>query len=199
MFRINAQPPGSPGGVEHYAVLIGPGTNYFRFVGMEVVRTGGAGSFKNDLVGVEYSGTARPSHFILDRVLLDGNGAGVNRAYAPNGSEFSLLDSSVHDIKAPGYESKAIGMWSGKGNLAVVNNYLEAASINTLIGGAYTDPENLIDGIVFRGNDSWKNPEWRGQGYAVKNLFELKSGVNVVADGNMLENNLADTQVRAIL
>jgi PKD repeat protein len=201
MFRINAQPAGSPGGVEHSAILIAEGTNYFRFVGMDVVRTGSTTSFKNDLISVGFAGEspARPSHIMFDRVILDGNGTGTVRGIAPNGSEFSLLNSAIYDIKSIGTESKAIGMWSGKGNLAVINNYLEAASINTLIGGAYTNPENLIDGIVFRGNHSWKNPAWVisngvGRGYGVKNLFELKSGVNVVADGNTFENNWADAQ-----
>lgn len=196
MFRINAQPPGSPGGVENYAILIGEGTNYFRFIGMDVVRTGAPDSFKNDIIGVAFDNDSptRPSHIILDRVIIDGNGTGTVRGFAPNGSEFSLLNSSIYDIKSVGTESKAIGMWSGKGNLAVVNNYLEAASINTLVGGAYTNAQNLIDGIVFRGNDSYKDPAWLGNGYGIKNLFELKSGVNVVAEGNTFENNWAEGQ-----
>ena len=194
MFRIIARAAG--GGVENYAILIREGTSYFRFVGMDVVRTGG---FKNDIIGVVYSGVVRPSHMIFDRVVLDGNGTDTVRAFAPNGEYFSLLNSSIFDIKAVGNESKAIGMWSGKGGLAVINNYIEAASINTLIGGAYTSKENMIDGIVFRGNHSWKNPDWvvadgMGKGYAVKNLFELKAALNVVAEGNTFENNWVDGQ-----
>ena len=203
MFRINAQPAGSPGGVEHFAILIGTSTNYFRFVGMDIVRTGSTTSYKNDIIGVVWdwqSGeTRRPSHFILDRVIIDGNGTGVTLGYAPNGESFSLLNSAIYDIKSPGTESKAVGMWSGAGNLAVINNRLEAASINTLIGGDYTDTSNMMDGIVFRGNDSWKNPNWinsdgTSKGYGIKNLFELKAGTNVVADGNTFENNWADAQ-----
>jgi hypothetical protein len=163
------------------------------------VRTGPANSLKNDLISVDYTGTARPSHIIFDRVILDGNATQTVRGIAPNGSEFSLLNSSIYDIKSIGFESKAIGMWSGKGNLAVINNYLEAASINTLIGGAYTDPDNRIDGIVFRDNHSYKSPQWViangvGLGYAIKNLFELKAAVNVVAEGNTFENNWVDGQ-----
>jgi hypothetical protein len=201
MFRILAQSPGSPGGVENCAISISEGTNYFRFVGMDIVRSGVGDRLKNDIVFVNYAAgsTLRPSHMIFDRILIDGNGTDVIRAFAPNGDTFSLLNSSIYDIKAVWNESKAIGMWSGKGNLAVINNYLEAASINTLLGGAYTDPSNMIDGVVFRGNDSYKKPEWViadgvGRGYAVKNLFELKAAVNVVAESNTFENNWVDAQ-----
>ena len=194
MFRIIAQAAGN--GVENTAIMLRSGTNYFRFVGMDVVRTGG---LKNDIVAVDYSGTARPSHIILDKVILDGNGTNTIRAFAPNGSEFSLMNSSIYDIKAFENESKAIGMWSGKGNLAVINNYLEAASINILIGGAYTDAGNMVDGVVFRDNHCYKNRDWIvsngvGKGYAIKNLFELKAAVNVVAEGNTFENNWVDGQ-----
>ena len=198
MFRINARPPDPGAGAENFALQLHQGSNYFRFVGLDIVRVGAA--VKNDLVGVDLlGGTTRPSHFILDRVILDGNGTETLRGFAPNGSEFSLLDSSIYDIKARNYETKAIGMWTGAGNLAVVNNYLEGASINTLIGGSYTDTSNMMDGIVFRGNHSFKNPEWvnpdgTGRGYGVKNQFELKAGRNVVADDNVFENNWADGQ-----
>src|SRR5829696_8487298 len=193
MFRINAQAASVSG--YNYAILIGSGSNYFRFVGMDVVRTGPAGNFKNDIVGVDFDDTdKRPSHIILDRVIIDGNGTETVRGFAPNGSEFSLLNSSIYDIKAAGYESKAIGVWRGAGNLAVVNNRLEAASINFIVGGSYAADADRPDGVVFRGNYSWKNPEWLNRGYGIKNLFELKFGTNVVAEGNTFENNWGDAQ-----
>src|SRR5205085_5929606 len=100
---------------------------------------------------------------------------------------FSLLNSSILDIKAMGYESKAIGQWRGNGPLAVVNNRLEAAAINSLVGGAQVNsPDEILNGFEFRSNYVWKSPDWViadgvGKGFGVKNLFELKCGFNIAA------------------
>jgi hypothetical protein len=84
---------------------------------------------------------------------------------------------------------------TGAGPLAVVNNRLEAASINSLIGGTYVQSgDDILDGYVFRGNHVWKDPNWLGQGYAMKNLWELKQGFNSVSVGNVFENNYAEGQ-----
>jgi PKD repeat protein len=197
LWRINARGAGESG--YNQAIILGPNSRYTRFLGLEILRTGG---FKNDIIAVDnvdWMGPHRPSHIIFDRVLIDGNNTETVRAFAPNGDTFSLLNSTITDIKAIGYESKAIGMWTGEGNLAVINNHLEGASINVLVGGAYTHEDIIPEGIVFRNNYCWKNPnlvvsDGQGKGYAVKNLFELKSGINVVAEDNVFENNWADGQ-----
>jgi hypothetical protein len=68
------------------------------------------------------------------------------------------------------------------------------------VGGAsVTFPSEILDGLVFRGNYSWKDPRWVGPngesiGSTVKNLWELKCGRNVVAAGNIFENNYTDGQ-----
>jgi hypothetical protein len=156
-----------------------------------------ASELSTDMIGNEYTSNwqVNNSNFIFDRCLLDGNGFATRKAAVLNGKTMSLINSSVLDIKAPGVETKAIAQWEGAGPLAIVNNRLEAASINFLVGGANpSSADNVLDGVVFRGNHVWKNPNWLGLGYTIKNLFELKHGFNTVAAGNIFENNYGEGQ-----
>jgi PKD repeat protein len=203
MWRLIARDQSATG---HYmAVSVSRDTSYFRFVGMLIQRETTGGDI-SDVFGTDFGeGTegAQPHHIIVDRCVIDGNGTQTRRGFAPNGRYWSFINGSILDIKALGTESKAIGMWSGEGPLVVINNRLDAASINFLIGGIGTSSdEQILKGLVFRGNYSWKDPAWIGPGgdndgigYAIKNNWELKWGHNVVAAGNVFENNWQDGQV----
>ncbi|HKP68476.1 MAG TPA: PKD domain-containing protein, partial [Pyrinomonadaceae bacterium] len=157
LFKIDARPAYVTG--YNQALLIGLNSNYFRFVGMEITRSGALEDYKNDIIAVDMDNAAtvetRPSHLIFDRVLLDARETTTVRAFAPNSEFTSLLNSSILKVRTNWTETKAIGQWSGNGPLAVVNNRLEAASINFLVGGAdVTFSSEVLDGLVFRGNHS---------------------------------------------
>lgn len=196
LFKIRAR--GASESRYNQAITINGDSNYYRFIGVYIERSG---TLKNDVIAVDtYATASRPSHLIFDRIVIDGNGTDTIRGVAPNGSYFSLLNSSVLDIKAAGDESKAVGAWTGGGPLAIINNRLEGASINVLIGGStVSSASEILDGFDFRSNYVWKSPDWVvtdgvGRGYGVKNLFELKWGRNVGAVGNVFENNYQDAQ-----
>jgi hypothetical protein len=108
---------------------------YYRIIGLEIRHM--ANEVNTDMIGSILSGySTTQSHIIFDRILIDGNNFETRRGVALNGRYMSLLNSSILNIKAQGVETKAVANWTGAGPLAVVNNRLEAASINTLIGGS---------------------------------------------------------------
>ncbi|HEY8559026.1 MAG TPA: PKD domain-containing protein [Pyrinomonadaceae bacterium] len=196
LFRLHARAAAVSG--YNAALIVTPDANYFRFIGLNIYRTG---AYKNDIISIDTDAAERKaSHIIFDRLILDGNGSDTVRGFRPNGENISLLNSSIYDIKIPNVESKAIGQWSGNGPIAIVNNRLEAASINFLVGGTTQNYDTeILDGLVFRGNHSWKSREWVGPngeslGYAVKNQWELKHGKNTICVGNIFENNYTDAQ-----
>jgi hypothetical protein len=160
LFRMDMR--GAPVTGYNNAVQMNLGANYYRIIGMEIRHQ--RSEVNTDMIGNEYTSDWRTdnSHFIFDRCLLDGNGFETRKAAVLNGKTMSLINSSVLDIKARGVETKAVAQWEGAGPLAVVNNRLEAASINLLIGGA-SDPgaAGILDGLAFRGNHVWKNPNWQ--------------------------------------
>jgi PKD repeat protein len=195
LFRMNAR--GAPQSGYNNALEMSLGASYYRIIGLEIRKS--ASETNTDLVGQLFTtGTGKQTsqhHFIMDRCLIDGNGFETRKGVVMNGEKMSLLNSSVLDIKAKGTETKAFANWTGAGPVAAINNRLDAAAINVLIGGS--TPRgffDILDGFAFRGNYVWKNPAWQGAGLVVKNLFELKQGYNTVSAGNVFENNYEDGQ-----
>ncbi len=131
-----------------------------------------------------------PSELVLDRILIRGDAAkGQKRAIALNSGSTTIRNSYIADIKAFGQESQAIAGWNGTGPYTIENNYLEAAGVNILFGGADPAIPDLVPSdIIIRRNHITKNVEWRGSTWTVKNLLELKNARRVLIEGNRLEN-----------
>ena len=181
----------------HYHVIVNKGAHNYRVIGMEVRRTEGTTESSDMVCSIPDwpTWTEQPSNIIFDRCLIDGNNFPVNRGWAPNGKYFSLINSSIVNIKQVGGESKAIGLWRGEGPLAVINCHLEGSGINFMTGGDNVQTETEIPkGIVFRGNYVYKDPAWLGNGYGIKNLWEMKTGHWVTCIGNVMVNNYIEGQ-----
>jgi hypothetical protein len=72
----------------------------------------------------------------------------------------------------------------------IENNYIEAAAIGILFGGAVPAIDQLVPSdIIIRRNHIMRPVSWRGGTWMVKNLLELKNARNVQIDGNLIENN----------
>ncbi|HWS87159.1 MAG TPA: hypothetical protein VN282_09360 [Pyrinomonadaceae bacterium] len=138
-----------------------------------------------------------PHHFELDRVLVRTRDAAAEaqNGVVLNAAHVTVRNSHVSDIKRKGIETHALVGWNGPGPFQIENNFLEAASIPILFGGATPTVKNLVPSdILIRGNTLFIRPEWKGRGYAVKNLLELKSARRAQITGNVLENSYADGQ-----
>ncbi len=145
----------------------------------------------------ETSVSAQPTDIVLDRVYLHGTSStSVQHGVIFNAVRLALIDSYVSNIHWPGVESHAVSGWAGAGPFKIVNNYLEAASINVLFGGSEPTITNLSPSdIEIRNNYLYKPLAWKGVGYVIKNLLELKHGKRVVIENNVMENSWADGQI----
>jgi hypothetical protein len=169
-----------------------PGASAWRLFALEFVGNGQAGDMialgdgSSDQKDVE----SLPSELVLDRILVRGDAAkGQKRGIALNSGSTTIRNSYISDIKAFGQESQAIAGWNGTGPYTIENNYLEAAGVNILFGGADPAIQELVPSdIIIRRNLITKNVEWRGTTWTVKNLLELKNARRVVIEGNVLEN-----------
>jgi hypothetical protein len=216
--------------------------------------------------------------FTFDRVYIHGYDGedGPNVCLFAETRALTVIDSRIEFCKLGGYESKGLSMPEVAGPALIRNNYIDAAAINTLVGGDYVRVERMVSGdeggILFEGNHFFKpmsykwsagtggaaNPvgpcsdgskylnttsgawflcsgsSWvpgptcangeyfkrtdvtqscaggacwscasgtftsssvyRQYSYAVKNLFEIKSGINIVVRNNVFENNWIDGQ-----
>ena len=144
----------------------------------------GTGAFRNT------------NNITFDRVVMIGSDPdSVRNALYLNGSNITVTKSHIANIHQRGAESKAIIVQDGPGPITITDNYLEAASINTLFGGGdQSSAAHIPNNITYTDNHLSKKPAWANAGYAVKNLFELKCATNVIVRNNLMENNYADGQ-----
>ena len=180
------------------AIRISDKAHNWRFIGLEISAAGG--STQNALfdAGSATTVTANiPTQIIVDRCYIHGaTKTSIRRGIALNVAYGAVVDSYISDIFSPGYDSQAILVWNGPGPLLYQNNFLSAASENTLFGGADPLISGLVPGdITIVGNWYWKDyANWNGAGYNVKNCMEFKSAQRVFVDGNVVEYSWADGQ-----
>jgi len=131
----------------------------------------------------------------MDRILIVAGASGQKRGVQGNGTNITLTRSHIANIWAVGQESQGFCAWDGAGPYTLIDNYIEAASINVLFGGANSaSAGNIPQDILVENNFFSKQLSWLGEGKVVKNLFELKSAKRVVIRGNTFERNWSDGQ-----
>ncbi len=187
------------------AIAAADGAHHYRFIGVEfTLETGVPMTYNLISLGDNQNSLDKvPNNFIFDRVYVHGNAkATLRRGFALNSASTAIVDSYVSDCHEVGADSQAIAGWNTPGPLKIVNNYLEGAGENFILGGADPNIPNLVPSdIEFRGNHcfkplSWKvgDPNYGGKHWTIKNSFELKNAQRVLIDGNLFENNWVDAQ-----
>jgi hypothetical protein len=178
--------------------------HHYRFVGIEI---SSSASLTYNVITLEASTqtstTQVPTDLVFDRCWIHGNATGnIRRGIALNSARTAVVDSYLSQFHEVGADSQAIGGWNGPGPYKIVNNYLEGAGENFLLGGSDPAISGLVPAdIEVRRNHffkplSWKvgDPSYAGIHWSVKNIFELKNARRVLVEGNILENNWVDGQ-----
>ena len=177
------------------ALRTAAGARHWRLIGLRFTTTGGG-----DIItlgeGEQRDAALVPSDLILDRVIVRGDATkGQKRGIALNSADTRIVNSYIAGIRLAGQEGQGIACWNGPGPFVIENNYIEAAAIGVLIGGAPPSIDQLVPGnIVIRRNLITRPVAWRGGAWIVKNLLELKNARNVQIDGNLIENNWEASQ-----
>ena len=97
---------------------------------------------------------------------------------------------------------RAIAGWNGPGPFKIDNNYLEAASVNLMFGGATPSVVGTIPSDIqithnrFYKPSKWNlhDPSYAGKLYLIKNHLEFKNADRVLVDGNIFENTWSQGQ-----
>jgi hypothetical protein len=177
------------------ALRTAAGAHHWRLIGLRFTTTGGS-----DVVtlgdALQQDPTLVPTDLILDRIVIRGDAVkGQKRGIQLNSAKTFIRNSYIDGIRMAGQESQAIAGWNGPGPFVIENNYLEAASIGILFGGAQPAIDQLVPSdIVIRRNHITRPVAWRSGNWVVKNLLELKNARYVQIDGNLLEYNWANGQ-----
>ena len=104
-----------------------------------------------------------PHHIVLDRVYVHGHPViGQKRGITLNSGRTWVLNSYIADIKGIGFDTAGIAGWNGPGPWTVVNNYVEGAGENIIVGGADPRIPDLIPSdLEFSRNHLRKPVAWR--------------------------------------
>jgi hypothetical protein len=116
------------------------------------------------------------------------------RAIEVNGSQVTIKDSVINDVYDPAArDSQAILILNAPCSPCVIEgNDLSAGSENILVGGAATAIPGLVPtDIRITNNKIWRPLSWQTDrtNRGVKNLIELKSGINVAITHNVLDGS----------
>ena len=208
-------PPPSAGTIANMATIISSATNSptisfqtaahnWRLIGLEITQAPGLHDYS--LIETDNSVTSSAdlvSYLIIDRCYIHGTSTGaVRRGVSFQVASGAIIDSDIREIHdqatspGQGSDSQAIAVWSGPGPFLYRNNFLSAASENTMFGGSDPSIAGLVPSdITIVGNHYWKDyTAWHGNGYDVKNIFELKNAQRLLVDGNVFDTVWADAQ-----
>lgn len=181
------------------------GAHHYRIIGIEFTQAPTVRrTFNLVALGNEQTSLAHlPHDLILDRVYIHGSPSQtLRRGILLNSASTAVIDSYISDCHEEDADSQAIAGYNGPGPFKIVNNYLEGAGENFMLGGGHPLIPNLVSSdIEFRRNYCTKPLTWRvgdpsyaGQSWSIKNLFELKNAQRVLIDGNIFEHNWTHAQ-----
>ncbi len=196
------QPPGGPAKLMTTLVVKGPSWanigDHYRFIGLEWVTEPGIRDGR--MISTESA-----DHVIFDRNWLHpGEGAEVGKGIGMSrGTRFiAVINSYLSGFYCVGACTDASAVGGGLGEvpintLKIYNNFLEASGENILFGGAKsevnpTDIEirhnHLFKPLIWREGEPGYTPVANDRPAIVKNHFEMKSGIRVLFEANLLEN-----------
>jgi hypothetical protein len=198
------------GGSNQPTIKAPPKASYYRFVGVELANETGKNYSQVIVLGENSSAQSTladiPHHFIFNRVYLHGvppkkdpniipNPPMTSAGIVANANYVGVVNSYITDIHDSDGDSYTFTAVNSEGGFLLQNNFLHASGENVLIGGSDPVIYGLIPAdMIFRGNYFYKDPQFRNlptdekNGYAKKNLFELKYGKRILVQDNIFEN-----------
>lgn len=177
------------------------GAHHYKLIGLHI-KTQSPAVFVYDLVRFGYGRPEQvtlesvPHHLVLDRSWVEGHPEQqTQRGVSLNCADCGVINSVVRDIRGKGMDTQAVCGWNGTLRAYILNNDLQATGENVMIGGSDPGQESMTPRLIeVRRNHIWKPMEWKGQGYTIKNLVEIKNCIGCTVDGNLLENNWGEGQ-----
>lgn len=138
-----------------------------------------------------------PLNVTIDRCVVRAAAGGTaKRGIQAQVRNLIIRNSWFTNIQSAASESHAISTWNSPGPFLIEHNYIEAADIGVLFGGAVPAIANLIPSdITVRWNYITRDPALHNSTtWAVKNLFELKNARRAHIYGNIFEHNWPEGQ-----
>lgn len=162
------------------AIATERGAHNYRLMGLEVTvpaRTPANWVLIQTGDGTETMQGQLPSAIIFDRDYVHGEVlCHCKRGFALNGTRMAVVNSYVSEFHGIGQEAQAVAAYVSPGPMQIVNNYLEAAGENLILGGAYVPLPGVVQRDVEIRNNYFRKPlKW------MKSIIPAPEGVKAAA------------------
>jgi hypothetical protein len=136
-----------------------------------------------------------PADMVIDRSWVHGTESlDLLRCIQFNGAGNAVMNSTVDECHAKGFDSYAIGGTSGPGPYRITNNYIAGGGMGIFWGGADPRVADLSPSdFEIRRNHITRPTSWKGR-WTVKNLLEFKHARRALIEENVFENHWVDGQ-----
>ncbi len=182
-------------------IIFAAGANHIRIIGAEVTIDPSAlpdypDGFQGGLISygqnINGSATNLPKFIGIDRSYVHGHpNKNTNRGIQVHGEDVFIIDSYLNDFHSNGFDAQAILFLDVKRG-KILNCTLIGSGENFMWGGAGLSISGYVVGDVeYLRNHmyhprQWKEngPDFAGQDWVEKNLFELKTSAKILIFGN---------------
>lgn len=171
---------------DNFGAVTNPGAHHYRFIGLEVIRTGGAanGSVFQIWGSAQATLASIPTNIVLDRVILRTT-VDTNKVLSiQGGAGNAVIDSHIENNTTTSGDSFGLWFFNGPGPVKAVNNYVHATGSAVFFGAACYVSGYTAQDIEFRRNRI-RTPLTSMNG---KNVLEFKQGLRVWIAGNIFED-----------
>ncbi len=182
-------------------IIFAAGSNHIRIIGAEVTIDPSAmpdypDGFQGGLIrfGQNISGSATnlPKFIGIDRSYVHGHpNKNTNRGIQVHGEDVFIIDSYIYDFHSNGFDAQAVLFLDVKRG-KILNCTLVGSGENFMWGGAgLSIPGYVVGDVEYLRNHMYHPREWKengpnfgGQDWVEKNLFELKTAAKMLIFGN---------------
>ena len=182
-------------------IIFAAGSNHIRIIGAEITIDPAAmpdypDGFQGGLVrfgqNIGGSATNLPKFIGIDRSYVHGHpNKNTNRGIQAHGEDLFIIDSYISDFHSNGFDAQAVLFLDVKRG-KILNCTLIGSGENFMWGGAgLSIPGYVVGDVEYLRNHMYHPREWKengpnfaGQDWVEKNLFELKTAARILLFGN---------------
>lgn len=128
----------------------------------------------------------QPGSVLFDGTQVVAGSRGGRRGFSLHGRSIVLRNCTAKNFYFAGRDAQAVWINNGPGPYRIEGGYYEASGENILLGGA-SIPVGVNPTAAIVGATLAKPLSWKGKGYTIKNLFEVKAGVGVALEQCVLD------------
>ncbi len=184
------------------AIQTSGAASYFQLIALEMYPTSASSTVYQVLQlgfgqSPQTSLASVPHHIIVDRCYIHGYTNGnFKQGIQLNSANTTIQHSYISNFHVIGGDSDAITAFNTPGPITILNNYLEAAGVNVLFGGAVPGISGVVaSNILIQKNDFFKPLSYRYSGGPnIKNMIEVKNGQDITISANLFQNNWVQGQ-----